>query len=168
MEDIDDKLSVYDPGRTENKKDVTKQLETIKIEREKMVQDHIKKETEYNETMTAIHLMTNPHLLQQRVDELNANAKQISEKNKLLEVYYCLLNYVQGLNQLVNKFYRYKDLELLKVRIEKKVVKTVELTDLGGQIKKQAKTLGNYEDRLTPAMLKDSSWQTKRFRRYDD
>ena len=85
MEDIDDKLSVYDPGRTENKKDVTKQLETIKIEREKMVQDHIKKETEYNETMTAIHLMTNPHLLQQRVDELNANAKQLSEKNKFLE-----------------------------------------------------------------------------------
>ncbi len=85
MEDIDDKLNLYDPGRTDHKKDVTKQLETIKVEREKMVQDYIKKETEYNETMTAIHMLTNPQILQQRVEELENSIKQISDKNKFLE-----------------------------------------------------------------------------------
>lgn len=85
MEDIDDKLNSYDPGRTEHKKDVTNQLETIKVEREKMVQDHIKKETEYNETMTAIHMLTNPQILQERIEELKNSIKQLSDKNKFLE-----------------------------------------------------------------------------------
>ncbi len=85
MEDIDDILNSYDPGRTENKKDVTKQLENIKVEREKMIQEHIKKETEYNETMTAIHILTNPQLLKDKITELDENAKQLIEKNKFLE-----------------------------------------------------------------------------------
>ena len=85
MEDIDDKLNSYDPGRTDHKTDVTKQLENIKIEREKMIQDHIKKETEYNETMTAIHMLTNPLILQQRIEELEDSVKQISNNNKFLE-----------------------------------------------------------------------------------
>ena len=85
MEDIDDKLNSYDPGRCDHKKDVTKQLETIKAEREKMVHDHIKKETEYNETMTAIHMLSNPQILQQRIEELENSIKQLSDKNKFLE-----------------------------------------------------------------------------------
>jgi glycosyltransferase involved in cell wall biosynthesis len=85
MEDIDDILNSYDPGRTEHKKDVTKQLANIKVEREKMIQEYVKKEIEYNETMTAIHMLTNPQLLQMRVAELDANAKQLIEKNKFLE-----------------------------------------------------------------------------------
>ena len=85
MEDIDDKLNSYDPGRTDHKTDVTKQLANIKIEREKMMQDHIKKETEYNETMTAIHMLTNPLILQQRIEELEDSVKQISNNNKFLE-----------------------------------------------------------------------------------
>jgi glycosyltransferase involved in cell wall biosynthesis len=85
MEDIDDKLNSYDPGRTDHKTDVTKQLANIKIEREKMMQDHIKKETEYNETMTAIHMLTNPLIMQQRIEELEDSVKQISNNNKFLE-----------------------------------------------------------------------------------
>jgi len=85
MEDIDDALNTYDPGRTEHKKDVTKQLETIKVEREKMLQEHIKKETEYNETMTAIHMLTNPQFLKDKITELDANAKKLIEKNTFLE-----------------------------------------------------------------------------------
>ena len=85
MEDIDDKLNSYDPGRTDHKTDVTKQLANIKIEREKMIQDHVKKETEYNETMTAIHMLTNPLILQQRIEELEDSVKQISNNNKFLE-----------------------------------------------------------------------------------
>ena len=85
MEDIDDKLNNYDPGKTEHKKDVTKQLANIKVERDKMIQEHIKKETEYNETMTAIHMLTNPQFLYNRVSELDTLAKQFIEKNKFLE-----------------------------------------------------------------------------------
>jgi len=85
MEDIDEKLNSYDPGRTEHKKDVTKQLETIKVERENMIQEHIKKETQYNETMTAIQMLTNPELLRQNINNLDNEAKQFIEKNTFLE-----------------------------------------------------------------------------------
>jgi glycosyltransferase involved in cell wall biosynthesis len=85
MEDIDDKLNSYDPGRTDHKTDVTKQLANIKIEREKMIYDHIKKETEYNETMTAIHMLTNPQILQQRIEELEGSVKELSNNNKFLD-----------------------------------------------------------------------------------
>ena len=85
MEDIDEKLNSYDPGRTHHKTDVTKQLANIKIEREKMIQEHIKKETDYNETMTAIHMLTNPQILQQRIEELEGSVKELSNNNKFLE-----------------------------------------------------------------------------------
>jgi hypothetical protein len=85
MEDIDDKLNSYDPGRTDHKTDVTKQLANIKIEREKMIHDHVKKETEYNETITAIHMLTNPQILQQRIEELESSVKELFNNNKFLE-----------------------------------------------------------------------------------
>lgn len=53
------------------------------------------------------------------------------------------------------------------VKVEKKTTKLVDLTELGSTIKKQASTLGNYEDRLTPRMLKEGSWKDKSFRYYD-
>ena len=85
MEDIDEKLNSYDPGRAENKKDVTKQLETLKAERAKMIEEHIKKETEYNETMTAIQMLTNPELLKKAINNLDDEAKRLIEKNTFLE-----------------------------------------------------------------------------------
>ena len=85
MEDIDDKLNSYDPGRTDYKTDVTKQLADIKIKREKMIQDYVKKETEYNETMTAIHMLTNPLILQQHIEELENSVKELSNNNNFLE-----------------------------------------------------------------------------------
>jgi hypothetical protein len=85
MEDIDDKLNSYDPGRTDHKTDVTKQLANIKIEREKMIQDYVKKETDYNQTMSAIHMLTNPQILQQRIEELENSVKELSNNNNFLE-----------------------------------------------------------------------------------
>jgi glycosyltransferase involved in cell wall biosynthesis len=81
MEDIDDKLNSYDPGRTEHKTDVTKQLANIKVEREKMIQEHIEKETKYNETMTAIQFMTNPELLKQKFENAHNEYKKLLDKN---------------------------------------------------------------------------------------
>jgi glycosyltransferase involved in cell wall biosynthesis len=85
MEDIDEKLNSYDPGRTEHKTDVTKQLATIKVEREKMIQEHIEKETKYNETMNAIQFMTNPELLKQKFDNAHTEYKKLLDKNGFLK-----------------------------------------------------------------------------------
>jgi glycosyltransferase involved in cell wall biosynthesis len=84
MEDIDEKLNSYDPGRTENKKDVTKQLADIKVERDKMIQEHIEKETKYNETMNAIQFMTNPELLKQKFENAHNEYKMLLDKNGFL------------------------------------------------------------------------------------
>jgi glycosyltransferase involved in cell wall biosynthesis len=84
MEDIDEKLNSYDPGRTENKKDVTKQLADIKVERDKMIQEHIEKETKYNETMNAIQFMTNPDLLKQKFENAHNEYKTLLDKNGFL------------------------------------------------------------------------------------
>jgi glycosyltransferase involved in cell wall biosynthesis len=85
MEDIDEKLNSYDPGRTEHKTDVTKQLASIKVEREKMIQEHIEKETKYNETMNAIQFMTNPELLKQKFDNAHTEYKKLLDKNGFLK-----------------------------------------------------------------------------------
>ena len=85
MEDIDEKLNSYDPGRTEHKTDVTKQLASIKVEREKMIQEHIEKETKYNETMNAIQFMTNPELLKQKFDNAHTEYKNLLDKNGFLK-----------------------------------------------------------------------------------
>lgn len=85
MEDIDEKLNSYDPGRTENKKDVTKQLADIKIEREKMMQDHIEKETKYNETMAAIQYISNPELLKEKFNNAHSEYKMQLDKNSFIK-----------------------------------------------------------------------------------
>jgi glycosyltransferase involved in cell wall biosynthesis len=85
MEDIDDILNAYNPGRTEHKTDVTKQLANIKLEREKMIQEHIQKETKYNETMNAIQFMTNPDLLKQKFENAHNEYKSLLDKNGFLK-----------------------------------------------------------------------------------
>jgi len=62
MNDIDQLLDNYEPGKPENKPDVTKQLKEIKTNREKMINEHIKKQQEYQDTMNKINfLMQNPN-----------------------------------------------------------------------------------------------------------
>ena len=46
MEDIDQLLEKYQPGRPENKPDVAKQLEEMRVQREKAMQEQIKKQQE--------------------------------------------------------------------------------------------------------------------------
>ncbi|HZX44330.1 MAG TPA: phenylalanine--tRNA ligase subunit alpha [Candidatus Nanoarchaeia archaeon] len=53
------------------------------------------------------------------------------------------------------------------VKVEKKIIKKAELTDLGKQVQKKGVTAEHYEDRLTPSMLKENSWKNKKFRHYD-
>jgi len=59
MEDIDKLLEEYEPGRPENKPDVTKQLQQIKENREIMIKEHMQKQTAYNETLNKLQMLSN-------------------------------------------------------------------------------------------------------------
>jgi glycosyltransferase involved in cell wall biosynthesis len=85
MEDINTILSSYDPGKTEHKQDVLNQIEKLRVDRENMAKEQMKKEYEYNETMTKIHLLSNPQLLQQKFNEVHTEYKQILDKNAFLK-----------------------------------------------------------------------------------
>ena len=92
MEDIDELLDNYEPGKPENKPDVTKQLTEIKATRENMIKDHMQKQLEYQNTMQKIQMMNNPQVVQSRINELsvivqelNIENNQLKEKVKYLE-----------------------------------------------------------------------------------
>jgi hypothetical protein len=92
MEDIDELLANYEPGKPENKPDVTKQLTEIKATRENMIKDHMQKQVEYQNTMQKIQMMNNPQVVQNRINELsvivqelNLENSQLKEKVKYLE-----------------------------------------------------------------------------------
>ncbi len=53
------------------------------------------------------------------------------------------------------------------IKIEKKKIKKAILTNLGKKLLSKGIKLEDIQDRLTPSMLKDGSWKTKKFRRYD-
>jgi hypothetical protein len=84
MEDIDKELDVYQPGRPENKPDVIKQIDDLKIQREKMELQHqqqqlIQKLNEFNQT---IQTLTDENTqLKEKITYLEDKMKQlISEK----------------------------------------------------------------------------------------
>ncbi len=53
------------------------------------------------------------------------------------------------------------------IKIEKKKIKKAALTELGKKLLSKGIKLEDTHDRLTPKMIKDSSWKAKKFRRYD-
>jgi glycosyltransferase involved in cell wall biosynthesis len=85
MEDIDELLNNYEPGKPDYKPDVTKQLSEIKIERENKIQEHIKKQTEYNETMAKINMMMNPEASQKKINEQSLIIQQLMFENSQLK-----------------------------------------------------------------------------------
>ncbi len=71
MNDIDQLLDNYEPGKPENKPDVTKQLKEIKENRENMIKEHIKKQQNYQDTMNKIQfLMQNPNQSQVKAQQV--------------------------------------------------------------------------------------------------
>ena len=84
MEDIDNLLENYEPGKPENKPDVTKQLIEIKESRMKNAMEHIKKQQEQQETINKINMIGNPLMLyQQFVEQSTAMQNLIAENSKL-------------------------------------------------------------------------------------
>jgi len=53
------------------------------------------------------------------------------------------------------------------IKLERRKIKKAYLTDLGKKLLSKGIKLEDIHDRLTPSMLKDNSWKTKKFRRYD-
>jgi hypothetical protein len=101
MEDINKLLGEYAPGLPENKPDVTKQLKQMKESREKMIQDEIKKNNEYNSLMYKLSNQTNSQQGQSKIDELSLVVQELSiENNQLKEK----VNYLEDkIKQLITE-----------------------------------------------------------------
>lgn len=98
MEDINDLLDNYEPGNPSNKPDVTKQLSKMKIERENKIQELIKQQTDYKDTINKLTMMTNPHVYQNKIDEQSVIIQQlILENNQLKEQVEYLNNKIKQL-----------------------------------------------------------------------
>jgi glycosyltransferase involved in cell wall biosynthesis len=85
MEDIDALIEAYDPGKPQYKPDVTKQLAELKKKRETMINEHNKKQAEYQDTMNAINMLSNPQSFQNKINEQSSIINQLSIENGKLQ-----------------------------------------------------------------------------------
>jgi len=84
MNKIDGLLDLYEPGRIENKPEVLKQIEEIKIKRKKMIEEGQKKNMEMVNSLppNIIKQLTDNHHI---INFLNNENKVLKEKNLYLE-----------------------------------------------------------------------------------
>ena len=85
MEDINSLLDAYEPGKPHHKPDVTKQLIQMKETREKMMQDNIKKNNEYNSLIHKLSNQTNSQQDQGKINELSIVLQELSIENTQLK-----------------------------------------------------------------------------------
>jgi hypothetical protein len=78
LKDIDMLLNNYEPGKPENKPDVTKQIQEMQLKREKMIQDHQQNQQ---------HMMMNEHVMkmQQQINQLGVLNQELTMENTLLK-----------------------------------------------------------------------------------
>jgi hypothetical protein len=84
MEDINKLLDNYEPGSPQNKPDVTKQIAEIQETREKMVQDQIKQQNDYNSLINKL-TNVNPQMAQDKIDNLTFIVQELSMENNQLK-----------------------------------------------------------------------------------
>jgi len=85
MEDIDQLLDAYDPGKPEHKPDVSKQLQEMKEKRENMIKEQIQKQQEYQ---NSIHKIQNQNIISEQsfiIQQLTLENNELQEKVKYLE-----------------------------------------------------------------------------------
>ncbi len=85
MNDIDNLLKMYEPGRPENKPDVLKQLDEIKQQREEMMVEHQRKQQEYQDTINKVNQMYGQKGNQQIIDQMSIIIQEVTMENKLLK-----------------------------------------------------------------------------------
>ena len=112
MNDIDDLLKSYEPGKPENKPDVLKQLDEIKQQREDMIVEEQRKKTEYIDTINKINQMYgqpgNQNVIthyENKMNEMSIIMQELIMENKIL-------------NDKV-KYFEDKIKQLIKDQIEK-------------------------------------------------
>jgi glycosyltransferase involved in cell wall biosynthesis len=110
MEDIDKLLDNYELGKIDYKPDVKKQLVTMNLERENKLQEIMKKQNEYNDTLNKINMISNPNLVKKQIDEQSIMIQQLLfENNNLKEQIAYLNNKIKQLisvqieNRVINK-----------------------------------------------------------------
>jgi glycosyltransferase involved in cell wall biosynthesis len=101
MEDIDSLLSAYEPGKTEFKPDVTKQLTEIKEKRETMIKEHMQKQADYNDTINKINMMMNPQSSQHTINQQSIIIQQLTIENEQMKTQIAYLE--NKLKQLINE-----------------------------------------------------------------
>lgn len=114
MEDIDPLLENYEPGRPDNKPDVTKQLAELKVEREQKMQEYIKQQNDYQNTLNKINMIMSPQALQQQVNEQQKTIQYLTTENNELK---------EKVDYLNNKIK-----QLIMLQIEKKKEEQMTLT----------------------------------------
>jgi len=77
-------LVSYEPGKIENKPDVTKQLAEMKQSRELMKQEHLKKQLEYNEHMNRLQNAPPSQAIQNKINEMSFVIQQLTIENNRL------------------------------------------------------------------------------------
>jgi glycosyltransferase involved in cell wall biosynthesis len=118
MEDIDSLLDNYDPGNPELKLDVKKQLNEMKIEREIKMQELMKQQADYQNTINKISMLSNPqanqqHVIQQQLNEQSVVIQQLMSENKQLK---------EQVEYLNNKIKQLIMLQIQKQKDEKNIV----------------------------------------------
>jgi glycosyltransferase involved in cell wall biosynthesis len=114
MEDIDQLLENYDPGRPEHKPDVKKQLAELKIEREKKMQEMMKQQSEYKDTINKINMISNPQIVQKQINEQSMIIQQLMfENNQLKEQVQYLNNKIKQL--IVEQIEKRKDIQRIEL-----------------------------------------------------
>jgi hypothetical protein len=98
MEDIDSLLDNYDLGRPDYKPDVKRQLAEIKIERENKIQEIMKQQSDYQDAINKITMMTNPQMAQQQINEQAMIIQQLMLENNQLK------DQVEYLNNKIKQF----------------------------------------------------------------
>jgi glycosyltransferase involved in cell wall biosynthesis len=85
MEDIDGLLVNYEPGKPDNKPDVKRQLAELKISRENKIQEMMKQQSEYQDTINKITMMNKQSADQQQINEQALMIQQLTYENNQLK-----------------------------------------------------------------------------------
>ena len=88
MEDVDNVLELYEPGRLEHKPDVINQIKKLMETRENLNKEHMNKNIQYQETMRKLqmhNLQNDSNNLIQMVNELTLENGELKDKVSYLE-----------------------------------------------------------------------------------
>ena len=91
MEDIDELLVEYEPGKPEHKPDVIKQIEDIRNKREKMIQEQMKISAMQNNAAIRNQMAQNPQInnlvlnYESKIQEMSTLLQELTLENSMLK-----------------------------------------------------------------------------------